>query len=243
MLELPINQYNITEVKYKLSETKTVTFKLNNFMLKDVDVEDTSKKIETAETIVKPENIVDKQYAIDRTIIDEHEAVKEKKINDNFNKLKKADRNRCKELMDKLDAVPYKVYEKIGELHTFGKDEGIFINEPDPYVVNDERERAKQKVPGMLKKVEASKKIIEKDAKEDSKIIKERVENSIGTNEPLSDELANAPKERSYNEKEWVNKDLEKCKNVVSDTFKKARDKALETKLILEVEDEREATE
>ena len=287
MLELPINQYNITEVKYKLSETKTVTFKLHNFMLKDVDVEDTSKKMETAETVVKPENIVDKQYAIDRTIIDEHEAVKEKKINDNFNKVSNVDKERCKELMHKIDDIPYKVYEKIGELRTFGKNEGIFVNEQDPYVVNDERELPKQKRYALTEKEqktldaskekewkdsmkndiitnpiivtvdldkkyknlstgekrEISKKLIEKDAKEDSKIIKERIENSIGTNEPLSEELINAPEERSYNEKEWVNNDLEKCKNIVSDVFKKARDKALETKLILEVEDEREATE
>ena len=55
-------------------------------------------------------------------------------------------------------------------------------------------------------KREISKKLIEKDAKEDSKIIKERVENSIGTNEPLSEELINAPEERSFKEKAWINK-------------------------------------
>lgn len=71
---------------------------------------------------------------------------------------------------------------------------GNIISENEPFV-DDE-----------LTTQEKSKKLIEKDAKEDAKVIKERIDNSIGTNEPLSVELANAPDERAFNEVVWTNK-------------------------------------
>lgn len=286
MVDLGLNQYKIEEIKYRVKENKIVTFKLHNFNLADVTVEEVDAPKEaieepdyhpfsTAEDYKKPvgemkveeltKAVKNKQYKIDKTIIDEHNAVEEKKISDNFNKLSKVDVERCKELINALDGIPYKIIEKIGELRTNGNGEGMFITEPDPYVVNDERELPKvakgleemrkkyNDVPCQNKlsedekttleaskekewknsmkndiitnpiivtvdldkkykdmstgeKREISKKLIEKDAKEDSKIIKERVENSIGTNEPLSEELINAPEERSFKEKAWVNK-------------------------------------
>ena len=69
---------------------------------------------------------------------------------------------------------------------------------------------------------EKSKKLIEKDAKQDAKVIKERVENAIGTNEPLSVELANAPDERAFNEVAWTNKrNLRLSDSNVPDEIKK----------------------
>lgn len=292
MIDLGLNQYKIQEIKYEVKEGKTVIFKLHNFNLEDVEIVETAKQekkhvdeepdyqpFSTAEDYKKPvgkmkveelkeaiKRKCDKQYEIDKTIIDEHEAVKEKKISDNFNKLSKVDVERCKELINALDGIPYKVMEKIGELRTNGNGEGLFVTEPDPYVVNDERELPKQKKPSTLtedekttleaskekewkdsmkneiitkpiivkvdldekykdlstgEKREISKKLIEKDAKEDSKIIKERVENSIGTNEPLSEELINAPEERSYKDKEWVNQHITKPLGNVPDAIKK----------------------
>ena len=72
-----------------------------------------------------------------------------------------------------------------------------------------------------LTTTDKSKQLIEKDAKEDAKIIKERVTNAIGTNEPLSDELINAPEERSFNETAWENKDMSKPLGKIPEEIKK----------------------
>ena len=37
-MELPINKYYIEEIKYRLNDNKSVIFKMNNFMLKDVEI-------------------------------------------------------------------------------------------------------------------------------------------------------------------------------------------------------------
>ena len=138
MIELPINQYNIAEIKYNLNEKKTVIFKFNNFMLKDVEIEEKEEyaqldpdtktlvnsrkkewkedleknKIETVQLLdginsgkSEVDNATDKeisdfnkkinkQYKIDKTIIDEYEEVKRKKIKDNFDKLTNVDVNK-----------------------------------------------------------------------------------------------------------------------------------------------------
>lgn len=261
MIDLGLNQYKVKEIKYELNERKSVIFKLCNCQLEDVEIVETIKEPigkmsaeELAEAVERckcKKCNCDKQYEIDKTIVDEHVAVEEKKVNDNFNKLSKVNAARCKELMTALDGVPYKIMEKIGELRTNNSGEGVFVTEPDPYVINDDRELPKQKKISALtedeiatleaskegewkdsmkndiitkpiivkvdldekykdlstgEKREISKRLIEKDAKEDSKIIKERVENSIGTNEPLSEELINASEERLFKEKAWINK-------------------------------------
>lgn len=78
---------------------------------------------------------------------------------------------------------------------------------------------------------EKSKKLIEKDAKQDAKVIKERVENAIGTNEPLSVELANAPDERAFNEVVWTNKrNLRLSDSNVPDKIKKVWEDDLKKK-------------
>ena len=280
MIDLGLNQYKIQEIKYEVKEGKTVIFKLHNFNLEDVEIVETAEQAKkhvdeepdyhpfsTAEDYKKPVGemkVEELKEAIKRKCDKQYE--KEKKISDNFNKLSKVDVERCKELINALDGIPYKIMEKIGELRTNGNGEGLFVSEPDPYVVNDERELPKQKKPSALtedekstleaskekewkdsmkndiitkpiivtvdldekykdlstgEKREISKKLIEKDAKEDSKIIKERVENSIGTNEPLSEELINAPKERSFNETAWQNKDMSKPLGKVPESIKK----------------------
>ena len=308
MIDLGLNQYKIQEIKYEVKEGKTVIFKLHNFNLEDVEIVETAEQAKkhvdeepdyhpfsTAEDYKKPVGkmkVEELKEAIKRKCdkqIDEHEAVKEKNVNDNFNKFSKVDVERCKELINALDGIPYKVMEKIGELRTNGNGEGLFVTEPDPYVVNDERELPKvakgleemrkkyEENPYQTKaneykttvkltedekstleaskekewkdsmkneiitkpiivkvdldekykdfstgdKREVSKMLIEKDAKVDSKIIKERVENSIGTNEPLSEELINAPEERSFKDKEWVNQNITKPLGNVPDAIKK----------------------
>ena len=91
---------------------------------------------------------------------------------------------------------------------------------PNPIIVNVSLD---DKYKGMTtgEKREVSKKMIDEDAKKDATVIKERVENAIGRNTPLSEELINAPEERSYNEKAWVNKDMKKPLGEVPENIKK----------------------
>lgn len=287
MIDLGLNQYKVKEVKYELNERKSVIFKLCNCQLEDVEIVETIKEPigkmsaeELAEAVERrkcKKCSCDKQYEIDKTIVDEHVAVEEKKINDNFNKLSKVNAARCKELMTALDGVPYKIMEKIGELRTNNSGEGFFVTEPDPYVINDDREMPKQKkmsaltedekstleaskecewkdsvknnkintIPNIVnanldekykglstaEKREVSKQIIEQDAKKDATVIKERIDNSIGTNEPLSVELANAPDERAFNEVVWTNKrNLRLSDSNVPDKIKKVWEDDLKKK-------------
>ena len=193
MIELPINQYNIAEIKYNLNEKKTVIFKFNNFMLKDVEIEEKEEyaqldpdtktlvnsrkkewkedleknKIETVQLLdginsgkSEVDNATDKeisdfnkkinkQYKIDKTIIDEYEEVKRKKIKDNFDKLTNVDVNKCKKLIETLDKTPYKAIENIGTFYTFNDGNTKFKPKEDPFVINDERETAKQRKPSV----------------------------------------------------------------------------------------------
>lgn len=287
MIDLGLNQYKVKEIKYELNERKSVIFKLCDCQLEDVEIVETIKEPigkmsaeELAEAVERckcKKCNCDKQYEIDKTIVDEHVAVEEKKVSDNFNKLSKVNATRCKELMTALDGVPYKIMEKIGELRTNNTGEGIFVTEPDPYVINDDREMPKQKkmtaltedekstleaskecewkdsvknnkintIPNIVnanldekyqglstaEKREVSKQIIKQDAKKDATVIKERIDNSIGTNEPLSVELANAPDERAFNEVAWTNKrNLRLSDSNVPDGIKKVWEDDLKKK-------------
>jgi len=292
MIDLKLPEYRIKEFKYQLKEGKTAIIKLFGGTLDDIEIieeqieEPDYHPFSEADDYKKPVGMMskeelseaverckckkcnrDKQYEIDRTIVDEHVAVEEKKVSDNFNKLSKVNAARCKEIMTALDGVPYKIMEKIGELRTNNSGEGVFVTEPDPYVINDERELPKQKkmsaltedekstleaskecewkdsvknnkintIPNIVnanldekykglstaEKREVSKQIIEQDAKKDATVIKERIDNSIGTNEPLSEELINAPEERSFNEIAWENKDMSKPLGKVPEEIKK----------------------
>ena len=257
MIDLKLPEYRIKEFKYQLKEGKTAIIKLFGGVLDDIEIiEEPINKSPFVEEMSNKEVLTDSVK----------NCKKEKKVNNSFNKLSKVNAYRCKELMAALDGVPYKVMEKMGELITNGNGEGVFVTEPDPYIVNDERELPKQKKMSILtenekstldaskekdwkdsmkndiitkpmivtanldkkyedmttgEKREISKQIIEKNAKEDTTIIKERVENAIGSNEPLSDELINAPEQRAYNEVPWTNKNMEKSIGKVPDAIKK----------------------
>lgn len=52
-MELPINKYYIEEIKYRLNDNKSVIFKMNNFILKDVEI------IETVDNTKKPKELHD----------------------------------------------------------------------------------------------------------------------------------------------------------------------------------------
>lgn len=276
MIDLKIAENKVKEFKYHLRPGKTAIIKLFGGILDDIDIveepieEPDYHPFSSADDYKKPvgemkveeltKAVKNKQYKIDKTIIDEHNAVEEKKISDNFNKLSKVDVERCKELINALDGIPYKVIEKIGELRTNGNGEGMFITEPDTYVVNDERELPKvakgmeemrkkyndvpcqnklsedekttletskekewkdamknniltkpiivaanldKKYEGLStdEKREVSKQIIEQDAKKDTITIKERVENSIGDNTPLSEEVLKYPEKNFLKDK------------------------------------------
>lgn len=185
---------------------------------------------------------------------------KKKKVKLKLGESGRVNVDKAKNLMNTIDEIPYKVYEKIGELSTNNNGEGIFIAKSDPYVINDERELPKQKnwqlpeeeiaalkasyekeladsikkqkiMPNQYmyaytdldkkyacmstgEKREISKKLIEKDAKEDSDVIKERVSKAIGTNEPLSKEIISYPQKDFLKDKEYTTyyKILEKIK-------------------------------
>lgn len=148
MIDLGLNQYKISEIKYEVKEGKTVIFKLRNFNLEDVEIVETSTDIEYTDPqkeckCEKKCSCNDKTYEIDKKIIDEHIEEEENKKAKKIERLSNVDRERCKELMKALDAIPYKILGKIGELRTGTNGEGIFLTEPDPYVINDERELSK----------------------------------------------------------------------------------------------------
>ena len=44
MIDLGLNQYKVKEIKYEVKEGKTVIFKLNNFNLEDVEIEEEIKE-------------------------------------------------------------------------------------------------------------------------------------------------------------------------------------------------------
>ena len=50
MIDLGLNQYKITEIKYELKEGKTVIFKLRDFNLEDVEIVEEEVKEETKES-------------------------------------------------------------------------------------------------------------------------------------------------------------------------------------------------
>lgn len=50
MIDLGLNQYKVKEIRYEVKEGKTVIFKLNNFNLEDVEIEETPINEEKAET-------------------------------------------------------------------------------------------------------------------------------------------------------------------------------------------------
>ena len=50
MIDLGLNQYKITEIKYELKEGKTVIFKLRDFNLEDVEIIEEEVKEETKES-------------------------------------------------------------------------------------------------------------------------------------------------------------------------------------------------
>ena len=56
MIDLGLNQYKVKEIRYEVKEGKTVIFKLHNFNLEDVEIEETpinEEKTETAEEFEK----------------------------------------------------------------------------------------------------------------------------------------------------------------------------------------------
>jgi hypothetical protein len=56
MIDLGLNQYKVKEIRYEVKEGKTVIFKLNNFNLEDVEIEETQineDKTETSEEFEK----------------------------------------------------------------------------------------------------------------------------------------------------------------------------------------------
>lgn len=67
MIDLGLNQYKIKEIKYEVKEGKTVIFKLRNFNLEDVEVEENiikevetiEEKIEECEKCEKPKELHD----------------------------------------------------------------------------------------------------------------------------------------------------------------------------------------
>lgn len=301
MIDLGLNQYKIKEIKYEVKEGKTVVFKLNNFNLEDVvietnDSEEYQKKYTEEPDYhpfsesedykpIKKETDADVQYKRDRNLINESIEEKEKEVELRLGAFGKVNVDKTKKIMNTIDEMPYKVYEKIGELSTNNNGEGIFITKPDPYVVNDERELPKQKngqlseeeiaalkasynkewedsiknkkiIPSAYMSVytdldkkyegmstgekrEISKKLIEKDAKEDSDTIKERISNSIGTNEPLSKEIISYPQKDFLKDKEYttnyeilekklkekIDNDLKKIKSKWADSAEKIKEK------------------
>ena len=50
MIDLGLNQYKITEIKYELKKGKTVIFKLRDFNLEDVEIIEEEVKEETKES-------------------------------------------------------------------------------------------------------------------------------------------------------------------------------------------------
>ena len=50
MIDLGLNQYKITEIKYELKEGKTVIFKLRDFNLEDVEIIEEEIKEEVKES-------------------------------------------------------------------------------------------------------------------------------------------------------------------------------------------------
>ena len=67
MIDLGLNQYKIKEIKYEVKEGKTVIFKLRNFNLEDVEIEENiikedetiEEKIEECEKCEKPKELHD----------------------------------------------------------------------------------------------------------------------------------------------------------------------------------------
>ncbi len=57
MIDLGLNQYKITEIKYELKEGKTVIFKLRDFNLEDVEIVDENKK----EEVDNKKNVTDEK--------------------------------------------------------------------------------------------------------------------------------------------------------------------------------------
>ena len=51
MIDLGLNQYKVKEIRYEVKEGKTVIFKLNNFNLEDVEIEETTINEEKTETL------------------------------------------------------------------------------------------------------------------------------------------------------------------------------------------------
>lgn len=153
MIDLGLNQYKIKEIKYEIKEGKTVIFKFNNYNLEDVEViEEKNEKEHANEKLANFKKLVTADgETINRQIINEHldnEEKRQKRQADLINY------DKCKNLIDKTKDIPYKAIEKIGSMNIFHKDKGgndvEFYPEPDPYVVNDERELPKQKKPGKL---------------------------------------------------------------------------------------------
>ena len=155
MIDLSLNKYKIKEIKYEVKEGKTVIFKFRNFDIEDVDVvlddvevvEDNNKccnkkcNCHTTKTVYDG-NAVDKIYATDKQIIDEHIEAENKKIKHRFDALAL---DKSRELMNKIKDVPYKVIEKVGTLYTFDDGVAKYETEEDQYITNDERETKKQK--------------------------------------------------------------------------------------------------
>jgi hypothetical protein len=51
MIDLGLNQYKVKEIRYEVKEGKTVIFKLNNFNLEDVEIDETPINEEKTETL------------------------------------------------------------------------------------------------------------------------------------------------------------------------------------------------
>ena len=153
MIDLGLNQYKIKEIKYEIKEGKTVIFKFNNYNLEDVEViEEKNEKSCTDEKLDDFKKMLNADApSTDRQMINEYLSVEEKRQKKQSELI---DYDKCKNLIDKTKDIPYKAIEKIGSMNIFPKDKGgndvEFYPEPDPYVVNDERELPRQKKPGKL---------------------------------------------------------------------------------------------
>lgn len=88
------------------------------------------------------------------------------------------------------------------------------VRENEIKVSNFEHVNLDEKYKGLTheEKMQVSKQIIDNDAKEDTELIKNKVESSIGDNKPLSEEVSKYPKRNFLKDSEFIDNELEKCK-------------------------------
>lgn len=244
MIDLGLNQYKIKEIKYEVKENKIVTFKLHNFNLEDVTIEEIAKEeTPTEEPDYQPFSSIEnykkpvgemgaKEFA--KSIINylkeeippqgEHPySRKKKELHDYkpYSCLKNE-----KGMQEALEASRKKEWMEDVKNHPSTPTDTGNALVPTDISVNEEQIR------------ERSKKLIEYDAKKDTAIIKERVENSIGTNEPLSEEVLKFQEKDFLKDKVVVREP--KIPQVIKEVWEKALDEKVYSETISELEKEKE---